>query len=394
MSTLKLHPETIAIRGAKEQTTYNEHNSALFLTSSFMFDSAEAGASLFAGSTQGYTYTRTNNPTVAAFQARVAQLEQGEAGLATSTGMAAINAVFLALLKAGDHLVASKSLFGTTIGLLNNILPRFGIEVTLVSQTDVAEWQAAIRPNTRMLFVETPSNPLNELADIAQLAEVAHEHQALLVVDNSFLSPALQQPLSLGADLSVQSATKAIDGHGRVMGGVICGSAALINKIFLHVRTTGEVLSPFNAWVLLSGLETLYIRMEKQCANALEVAQFLSTQPQVITVHYTGIANHPQKELVHKQQQGGGIVVAFEVKGGQQAAWQVIDTLTLFSKTGNLGDVKSTVTHPWTTTHGRMEPEAKLDAGIQPGLIRLSIGLEHAADLKADLSSALSQLNV
>jgi O-succinylhomoserine sulfhydrylase len=394
MSTLKLHPETIAIRGAKEQTTYNEHNSALFLTSSFMFDSAEAGASLFAGSTQGYTYTRTNNPTVAAFQARVAQLEQGEAGLATSTGMAAINAVFLALLKAGDHLVASKSLFGTTIGLLNNILPRFGIEVTLVSQTDVAEWQAAIRPNTRMLFVETPSNPLNELADIAQLAEVAHEHQALLVVDNSFLSPALQQPLSLGADLSVQSATKAIDGHGRVMGGVICGSAALINEIFLHVRTTGEVLSPFNAWVLLSGLETLYIRMEKQCANALEVAQFLSTQPQVITVHYTGIANHPQKELVHKQQQGGGIVVAFEVKGGQQAAWQVIDTLTLFSKTGNLGDVKSTATHPWTTTHGRMEPEAKLDAGIQPGLIRLSIGLEHAADLKADLSSALSQLNV
>jgi O-succinylhomoserine sulfhydrylase len=394
MSTLKLHPETIAIRGAKEQTTYNEHNSALFLTSSFMFESAEAGASLFAGSTQGYTYTRTNNPTVAAFQARVAQLEQGEAGLATSTGMAAINAVFLALLKAGDHLVASKSLFGTTIGLLNNILPRFGIEVTLVSQTDVAEWQAAIRPNTRMLFVETPSNPLNELADIAQLAEVAHEHQALLVVDNSFLSPALQQPLSLGADLSVQSATKAIDGHGRVMGGVICGSAALINEIFLHVRTTGEVLSPFNAWVLLSGLETLYIRMEKQCANALEVAQFLSTQPQVITVHYTGIANHPQKELVHKQQQGGGIVVAFEVKGGQQAAWQVIDTLTLFSKTGNLGDVKSTVTHPWTTTHGRMEPEAKLDAGIQPGLIRLSIGLEHAADLKADLSSALSQLNV
>jgi O-succinylhomoserine sulfhydrylase len=394
MSTLKLHPETIAIRGAKEQTTYNEHNSALFLTSSFMFESAEAGASLFAGSTQGYTYTRTNNPTVAAFQARVAQLEQGEAGLATSTGMAAINAVFLALLKAGDHLVASKSLFGTTIGLLNNILPRFGIEVTLVSQTDVAEWQAAIRPNTRMLFVETPSNPLNELADIAQLAEVAHEHQALLVVDNSFLSPALQQPLSLGADLSVQSATKAIDGHGRVMGGVICGSAALINEIFLHVRTTGEVLSPFNAWVLLSGLETLYIRMEKQCANALEVAQFLSTQPQVITVHYTGITNHPQKELVHKQQQGGGIVVAFEVKGGQQAAWQVIDTLTLFSKTGNLGDVKSTVTHPWTTTHGRMEPEAKLDAGIQPGLIRLSIGLEHAADLKADLSSALSQLNV
>lgn len=392
MSTLQLHPETIAIRGAKEQTPFNEHNSALFLTSSFMFENAETGASLFAGTTQGYTYTRTNNPNVAAFQARVAQLEQGEAGLATSTGMAAINAIFLALLKAGDHLVASKSLFGTTIGLLNNILPRFGIEVTLVSQTDITEWQAAIRSNTRMLFVETPSNPLNELADITKLAEIAHNNQALLVVDNSFLSPALQQPLRLGADLSVQSATKAIDGQGRVMGGVICGSAALINEVFLHVRTTGEVLSPFNAWILLSGLETLYIRMEKQCANALEVAQFLSTQPQVVTVHYTGLANHPQKSLVQKQQQGGGIVVAFEVKGGETAAWQVIDTLTLFSKTGNLGDVKSTVTHPWTTTHSRMPPEAKLEAGIQPGLIRLSVGLEHAADLKADLVNALSKI--
>lgn len=392
MSTLQLHPETIAIRGAKEQTPFNEHNSALFLTSSFMFENAETGASLFAGTTQGYTYTRTNNPNVAAFQARVAQLEQGEAGLATSTGMAAINAIFLALLKTGDHLIASKSLFGTTIGLLNNILPRFGIEVTLVSQTDITEWQAAIRPNTRMLFVETPSNPLNELADITKLAEIAHNNQALLVVDNSFLSPALQQPLRLGADLSVQSATKAIDGQGRVMGGVICSSAALINEVFLHVRTTGEVLSPFNAWILLSGLETLYIRMEKQCANALEVAQFLSTQPQVVTVHYTGLANHPQKSLVQKQQQGGGIVVAFEVKGGETAAWQVIDTLTLFSKTGNLGDVKSTVTHPWTTTHGRMPPEAKLEAGIQPGLIRLSVGLEHAADLKADLVNALSKI--
>lgn len=392
MSTLQLHPETIAIRGAKEQTPFNEHNSALFLTSSFMFENAETGASLFAGTTQGYTYTRTNNPNVAAFQARVAQLEQGEAGLATSTGMAAINAIFLALLKTGDHLIASKSLFGTTVGLLNNILPRFGIEVTLVSQTDISEWQAAIRPNTRMLFVETPSNPLNELADITKLAEIAHNNQALLVVDNSFLSPALQQPLRLGADLSVQSATKAIDGQGRVMGGVICGSAALINEVFLHVRTTGEVLSPFNAWILLSGLETLYIRMEKQCANALEVAQFLSTQPQVATVHYTGLANHPQKSLVQKQQQGGGIVVAFEVKGGETAAWQVIDTLTLFSKTGNLGDVKSTVTHPWTTTHGRMPPEAKLEAGIQPGLIRLSVGLEHAADLKADLVNALSKI--
>ncbi|WP_066570165.1 O-succinylhomoserine sulfhydrylase [Snodgrassella sp. CFCC 13594] len=387
-----LHPETLAIRGAKEQTEFNEHNSALFLTSSFMFDSAEAGAALFAGETHGYTYSRTNNPTVAAFQNRVAQLEAGEAGLATATGMAAINASFLAFMKAGDHLVASRSLFGTTMGLLNNILPRSGIEVTFVSQTDTAEWAAACRDNTKMLFVETPSNPLNELADIAALANIAHEHNALLAVDNSFLSPALQQPLRLGADLSIQSATKAIDGQGRVMGGVVCGKADLVNEVFMHVRTTGEVLSPFNAWVLLGGLETLFVRMEKQCANALAVAQFLRTQPQVKTVHYTGLPDHPQRALIHQQQHGGGIVVAFEVNGGQEAAWQVIDSVTLFSKTGNLGDVKSTITHPWTTTHGRMSPEDKQIAGIGPGLIRLSIGLEHEADLKADLAQALSRL--
>ena len=392
MSTSSLHPETLAIRGAKEQTAFNEHNSALFLTSSFMFDSAEAGAALFAGESPGYTYTRTSNPTVAAFQSRVAQLEQGEAGIATSTGMAAINAIFLALLKTGDHIIASKSLFGTTVGLLNNILPQYGIEVSFVSQTDSNEWVKALQANTKMLFLESPSNPLNELADIEKLAQIAHQHNALLVVDNSFLSPALQQPLSLGADLSVQSATKAIDGQGRVMGGVICGKESLINKIYLHVRTTGEVLAPFNAWILLSGLETLYVRMEKQCANALQIAQFLSTQPQVVNVHYTGLPNHLQKVLVEKQQQGGGIVVAFEVRGGEQAAWQVIDKVTLFSKTANLGDVKSTITHPWTTTHARMVPEDKLAAGIQPGLIRLSIGLEHASDLQADLAQALSLL--
>lgn len=392
MSTSSLHPETLAIRGAKEQTAFNEHNSALFLTSSFMFDSAEAGAALFAGESSGYTYTRTSNPTVAAFQSRVAQLEQGEAGIATSTGMAAINAIFLALLKTGDHIVASKSLFGTTVGLLNNILPQYGIEVSFVSQTDSNEWIKALQANTKMLFLESPSNPLNELADIEKLAQIAHQHEALLVVDNSFLSPALQQPLSLGADLSVQSATKAIDGQGRVMGGVICGKESLINKIYLHVRTTGEVLAPFNAWILLSGLETLYVRMEKQCANALQIAQFLSTQPQVVNVHYTGLPNHPQKVLVEKQQQRGGIVVAFEVRGGEQAAWQVIDKVTLFSRTANLGDVKSTITHPWTTTHARMAPEDKLAAGIQPGLIRLSIGLEHASDLQADLAQALSLL--
>lgn len=392
MSISSLHAETVAIRGAQEQTSFNEHNPALFLTSSFVFDTAEEGAALFLGEAAGYTYSRTSNPNVAAFQARVAQLEQGEAGIATATGMAAINAVFMAFLKTGDHLLASRSLFGTTIGLMNNLLPKLGIEVTFVSQTDLNEWQTAIQPNTKMLFVETPSNPLNELADIGALAELVHIHHALLVVDNSFLSPALQQPLKLGADLSVQSATKAIDGQGRVMGGVVCGREELIKEIYLHVRTTGEVLSPFNAWILLSGLETLYVRMERQCANALDIAQFLRTQPKVKQVYYTGLPDHPQRSLVRKQQQGGGIVVAFEVEGGEQAAWRLIDTVSLFSKTGNLGDVKSTITHPWTTTHCRMTPELKLQAGIQLGLIRLSIGLEHIDDLKADLVQSLNCL--
>jgi O-succinylhomoserine sulfhydrylase len=392
MSTLPLHPETLAIRGAKEQTDFNEHNSALFLTSSFMFNSAKEGEALFAGTTTGYTYTRTSNPTVTSFQMRIAQLEHGEAALATSSGMAAINAVFLALLKSGDHIVASKSLFGTTVGLLTNILPKYGIKVSFVSQTDADEWVGALKQNTKMLFLESPSNPLNELADIEKLAQIAHNHHALLVVDNSLLSPALQQPLCWGAGLTVQSATKAIDGQGRVMGGVICGNQSLINKIYLHVRTTGEVLSPFNAWVLLSGLETLYVRMEKQCANALQIAQFLSTHPQVVHVHYTGLAQHPQKDLVQKQQLGGGIVVAFEINGAEQEAWQLIDSVSLFSKTANLGDVKSTITHPWTTTHGRMTVEKKLEAGIQPGLIRLSIGLEHADDLKEDLAQALNTM--
>lgn len=388
----KLHPQTLAIRGVKEQTEFHEHNPALFLTSSFMFDNAADGAATFAGELAGYTYSRTNNPNVYAFQARVAQLEGAEAGIASATGMSAITATFLSLLKAGDHVVASRSLFGTTVGLLNNILPRSGIEVTFVGQTDLAGWADACRDNTRMLFVETPSNPLNELADIGALAEIAHQHHALLVVDNSFCSPAIQQPLRLGADISVQSATKAIDGQGRVMGGVVCGSEALINEVYTHVRTTGEVLSPFNAWVLLGGLETLFVRMEKQSANALAVAEFLRQQSKVQAVYYTGLPDHPQHELVRKQQHSGGIVVGFEVKGGQEAAWKVIDQVQLFSKTGNLGDVKSTITHPWTTTHGRMTPEAKMAAGIQPGLIRLSVGLEYIDDLTADLAQAFSHI--
>ncbi|MDO5686175.1 MAG: O-succinylhomoserine sulfhydrylase [Neisseria sp.] len=389
--TSPLHPETLAIRGARAGSGYGEHSQALFLTSSFTYDTAEEARALFLGETEGFTYTRTANPTVSAFAARMAQLEKAESGVATASGMAAIQATLMALLQAGDHVVTSKSLFGTTIGLLNT-LPAYGIEVTFVAQTDVSAWQAAMRPNTKMLLLETPSNPLGEIADIVALAQMAHAAGALLAVDNCFCSPALQQPIALGADLSIQSATKAIDGQGRVMGGAVCGSAALIEIIFKHVRTAGQIMSPFNAWVLLSGLETLYVRMEKQCANALILAQWLQTCPQVEAVYYPGLPEHPQAELVRQQQSAGGIVVTFAVKGGQAEAWQVVDALNIFSRTGNLGDVKSTVTHPFTTTHARVEPAEKIATGITPNLLRLSIGLEHIDDLRADLQQALDQL--
>ena len=306
--------------------------------------------------------------------------------------MAAIQAALLTFLSAGDHLVTSRSLFGTTLGFIQNHITRFGIEVTLVPQTDPAAWHAAVKPNTKMLFVETPSNPLNEVADIAALAEIAHSHGALLTVDNCFCSPALQQPLKFGADLSVQSATKAIDGHGRVMGGVVCGRAELMEKVAMYTNSAGLLLSPFNAWVLLSGCETLPLRVEKQSAQAQAVAEWLEQRSEVAKVYYSGLPNHPQAALAAKQQSGGGIVVAFELKGGQSAAWQVIDRVKVFSKTANLGDVRSTITHPWTTTHCRLEPQAKLEAGIHEGLIRLSIGLEDTADLIADLQQALESI--
>lgn len=386
----KLHPETLAVRGAKSQTEYNEHNQALFLTSSFKFDSAAHGAALFAKEVEGYTYSRTANPTVSAFQQRVASLEAGEAGIATATGMGAIQAALLTFMKAGDHLIASRSLFGTTAGFIGGIVSKFGIEVTLVSQTDVEEWRAAVKPNTKILFLETPSNPLNEVADLEALAAVAREAGALLVVDNSFCTPAIQQPLRFGADLSVLSATKGIDGQGRVLGGIIAGRSGLVKEIALYVNSSGVALSPFNAWVLLSGVETLFVRMEKQAANAAEIAAWLHKQPQVNAVYYAGSEDHPQAVLAKKQQSSGGIVVAFEVEGGQEAAWRVIDAAKIFSKTANLGDVRSTITHPWTTTHGKMTAEAKLESGIRPGLLRISVGLENVRDLIADLEQALA----
>ena len=392
MKPTQLKPETLAIRGAKSQTEYREHNNALFLTSSFMFDSAADGAALFAKTKAGYTYSRTANPTVAAFQARVAQLEGGEAGIATATGMAAIQAALLTFLSAGDHFITSRSLFGTTAGLISGHISRFGIDISFVSQTDTAEWAAAIRPNTKMLFLETPSNPLGEVADVAALAELAHRHGALLAVDNCFCSAAVQQPLKLGADLSIQSATKGIDGQGRVLGGVVCGNAELVNQIALYVNSAGLSLAPFNAWVLLGGCETLFVRMAAQSANALALAQWLQTQPQVLRVFYAGLPEHPQAALIAQQQSSGGTVLALEVAGGQEAAWQVIDAVQVLSKTANFGDVKSTITHPWTTTHGRMSAEDKLAAGITPGLIRVSVGLEHLDDIRADLAAALALL--
>lgn len=384
-----LHPQTLAIRGAKEQTQFNEHNQALFLTSSFMFDSAADGAALFKGEKQGYTYSRTANPTTAAFARRIAILEGAEAAVATATGMAAINAAILTFLSAGDHLVCSRSLFGTTVGLLNNHIARFGIDISFVSQTDPAQWQAAVRPNTKMFFLETPSNPLNEVADLEKLAAIAHAAGALLVVDNSFLTPALQQPLKFGADLSVHSATKAIDGHGRVQGGVIVGRKELMQQVQMYMNACGLSMSPFHAWVLLSGVETLPLRIEKQCANADKIAAWLRAQPQVKRVYHAGLPDHPQADLVQKQQTAGGIVIAFEVEGGQEAAWKLLDAVKIFSKTANLGDVRSTITHPWTTTHGRMSPEAKHEAGIREGLLRIAVGLEHPDDLIADLAQAM-----
>ncbi|SSY80182.1 O-succinylhomoserine sulfhydrylase [Alysiella crassa] len=388
--THQLHPQTLAIRGSKEQTAYNEHHQALFLTSSFMFDNAADGAALFAKQKQGYTYSRTANPTVAAFQTRIAQLERAQAGIATATGMAAIQAALLTFLSAGDHLISSRSLFGTTAGFITGHLMRFGIQVTFVSQTDVSEWEKAIQPNTKMLFLETPSNPLGEVADLEALAKLSHKNNALLAVDNCFCSSAVQQPLKFGADLSIQSATKAIDGQGRVLGGIVCGNVDLVQQMALYVNSMGISLSPFNAWVLLSGTETMMLRVREQNESALKIAQYLQKHAKIKQVYYSGLPENPQADLVQKQQSGGGAVLAFEVYGGQAEAWKVIDSVQIFSKTANFGDVRSTITHPYTTTHGRMSPEDKAASGIGEGLIRVAIGLEYVDDLIWDLEQALA----
>lgn len=386
---LSLHPETLAIRAGRETSEYREHSQSLQLTSSFTFDSAAQAAAMFLGEIDGFTYSRFTNPTVAAFQQRLAAMEGAERAVATSTGMAAIQATMLTLLKSGDHIVSSRSLFGSTINLFNGVLAKFGVETSYVDAANLDAWRAAIKPSTKVFFLETPSNPLTDLADIAAVAAIAHEAGALLVVDNCFCSPALQQPIKLGADLVVHSATKYLDGHGRVMGGAVVGSDKLVEQVYLHVRTAGPSLAPFNAWVLLSGLETLHLRMEKHSANALALAQWLQQQPAVEKVFYPGLPEHPQYELAQRQQKSGGAVLSFQVKGGREAAWKVVDAIQLISRTANLGDVKTTLTHPASTTHARITPQARAEAGITEGLLRVAVGLEHIEDLKADLLRGL-----
>jgi O-succinylhomoserine sulfhydrylase len=381
---------TLGVRAGQQRTGFQEHSEALFLTSSFVFDSAQQAAGRFTGGEEGFVYSRFTNPTVSMFQDRLAALEGAEACVATASGMSAILAMSMALLKAGDHVVCSNAVFGATVTLYSGILGRFGVQTTFVSPTDVREWEKAVRPNTRLLFVETPSNPLTEVSDIAALAGVARKGGALLAVDNAFCTPALQRPLALGADLVIHSATKYLDGQGRVLGGAVLGSKALVmDGVFGFLRTAGPALSPFNAWVILKGMETLELRMFAQSERALELARWLEGHPKVAKVQYPGLASHPQHALAMRQQRAGGAVVSFEVKGGREAAWKVIDSTRMISITGNLGDVKTTITHPATTTHGRITPEARAAAGITEGLIRVAVGLEAVEDVKADLARGL-----
>lgn len=381
---------TLGVRAFEPRTGEMEHSAAIHLTSSFVFKSAAEAAAVFSGEKAGNVYSRFTNPTVHAFEQRLAAMEGGEACVATASGMSAILAMCMAVLKAGDHIVASRTLFGATINLFNNILGRFGIDTTYVDHSDLAAWGAALRPNTRLLFIETPNNPLTEVADIRALADIAHGAGALLCVDNCFLTPVLQQPLKLGADLVVHSATKYLDGQGRCVGGAVVGDAQRVGKdVFGFMRTAGPSMSPFNAWVFLKGLETLQLRMRAHCEAALKLALWLKEQPSIERVFYPGLADHPQHALAKQQQKGFGGIVSFEVAGGREAAWKVIDHLKLLSITANLGDSRTTVTHPATTTHGRISAEARRLAGIGEGLIRVAVGLEDVEDIIADLAAGL-----
>ncbi|NML25499.1 O-succinylhomoserine sulfhydrylase [Zoogloea dura] len=384
--------DTQAVRAGIERSQFNEHSEALYLTSSFVFGSAAQAAARFSGEEDGNVYARFTNPTVTAMQQRLAALEGAEACVATASGMAAIMSMVMALMSAGDHVVASRGLFGATQQLFNNILSRFGIETTFVPATDLDAYRAAITPKTKLIFVESPSNPLTELVDIAAVAAIAHDAGVLLAVDNCFCSPALQQPLKLGADLVIHSATKYLDGQGRVLGGAVCGSKKLVDEVFKFLRTAGPCISPFNAWVILKGLETLRIRMDAQSSAALQLASWLEAQPQVARVYYPGLPSHPQHELALRQQGSGGAIVSFEVRGGREEAWRVVDSTQIVSITANLGDTKTTLTHPASTTHGRISPEAREASGIRESLLRVAVGLESIEDIKADLARGLARI--
>lgn len=386
---------TRAVRSGTVRSQYGEHSEAMYLTSSFVFDDAEQAARRFQNKESGVVYSRFTNPSVQMFEERLASLENAERCVATSSGMAAILSTCLGLLKAGDHIVSTPSLFGATVQLFDNIMSRFAVPVTYVPLVDPAAWKAAIRPETRLLYLETPSNPLTEIADIAAIGAIARAHGIPLVVDNCFCTPALQQPLALGADLVLHSATKYIDGQGRVLGGAVAGSAALIEPIYQIVRTCGPSLAPFNAWVLHKGLETLDLRMKAHSASALQLATWLEAHPSVSRVFYPGLASHPQHALAMKQQSAGGAIVSFEVHGDSAQeqctnAYRVINAVEVISVTGNLGDTRSTITHPASTTHGRISEEARQRAGIQQSLIRVAVGLEDIEDLKTDLDRGLS----
>lgn len=389
MSENKFQPETLAIRAGTARSQFGEHSEAMFLTSSFVFESAAQAAARFIGEEPGNIYARFTNPTTTMFEERLAAMEGAEQCISTASGMSAILACVMGVLKAGDHIVASQSLFGATVNLFNNIIKKFGVETTFVSATNVAEWQAAIRPNTKLFFLETPSNPLTEISDIAAIAAVAKGCSALLAVDNCFCTPILQRPLALGADIVIHSATKYIDGQGRVLGGAVLGSKKNLEGVYGFLRTAGPTMSAFNAWIFLKGLETLKIRMDAHCANALELALWLEVQPNVSRVFYPGLPSHPQHSLAMRQQKSGGGIVSFEVKGGKAAAWRVIDQTKMLSITANLGDTRTTITHPASTTHARITPEARVAAGISDGLLRIAVGLEAVVDIQNDLARGL-----
>jgi len=382
---------TQSVRAGQRRTPENEHSDPIFVTSSYVFDSAQQAQARFSGEEAGNIYSRFTNPTVRTFEERLAALEGGERCIGVASGMAAIMTLCMGLLKAGDHVVCSRSVFGNTVLLFQNFMAKFGVETTFVDLTDLNAWESAVSPKTRFLFLETPSNPLTEIADIKALAGLAHSHGCLLVVDNVFCTPALQKPLELGADIVVHSATKYLDGQGRCVGGAIVGPRELLDKeIYPFLRTGGAAMSPFNAWVFLTGLETLKLRMKAHCDNALGLAEWLSGHPKVERVFYPGLPSHPQYQLAQTQQSGAGGIISFEVKGGQDAAWHLIDQTMILSITANLGDVKTTITHPATTTHGRLSPEERVKAGIKDNLVRISVGLEDLEDIIADLERGLN----